>query len=188
MLRCGTDGAAFIYKQLGIIVTLQEIVRRLGQFGHGMTIYAEDPWQPSANAIVARPLDDGGVPDEAVTLGCRYFLEVFVALGVLRLFPVVPGQEASETEQCARLIEYAEWLDSDEKPLSRAFTMPNYPYSMLICCNECGKHFDIVVAKEGPQKYPCAACGKELAFDLEAFVRKAVEQTKKMHRKRRGRR
>jgi len=153
-----------------------------------MTIYAEDPWQPTTNAIVARLRDDGGVPAEAVTFGCRYFLEVFLAIGVLRAFPVVPGQEASETEQCARLIEYAEWLDSGEKPLSRAFTMPHYPYSMLIRCHECGKHFDIVVTEDGPKKYPCAACGKELEFDLEAFVRKAIEQTRKMHRKKRGRR
>jgi hypothetical protein len=174
-------------------VTLQEIVRGLDQFGRGMTIYAADPWQPSTNAIVARPRDDGGVPDEAVLASCRYFLEVIIALEMARHFPIVPGrEEAGETERCARLIEYAEWLDSDEKPpshgLSRAFAMPKYPYSMMIRCNDCGKHFDIVVTGEGSQEYPCAACGKELVFDLEAFVRKAIEQTKKMHRKRRGRR
>jgi hypothetical protein len=156
-------------------MTLQEIVRRLGQFGPGLTIYAEAPWQPQANAIVSRPRDDGGVPDEAVAAGCDYFLEVFLALGVLRQFPVVSAQEAGEVEQCARLIEYAEWMDSDDKPLSRTFTRPDYPYSMIICCNECGKHFDIVVSREGSQKYPCSACGKELVFDLEAFMRKAIE-------------
>jgi hypothetical protein len=176
----------FIYKESGIIVTLQEIVRELDRFGPGMTIYAEDPWRPSTNAIVARPRDDGGVPDEAVMLGCRYFLEVFIALGVLRHFQVEPGLVASETERCARLIEYAEWLDSDEKPLSRAFTMAKYLYAMMIRCNERGQHFDIVITKAGSQKYPCADCGKELVFDLEVFVRKAIEQTKKMHRKRRG--
>jgi hypothetical protein len=169
-------------------VTLQEIVRRLGQFGPGLTIHAETPWHPQANAIVSRPRGDGGVPDEAVAAGCRYFLEIFIALGVLRQFPVVSGQEAGEVEQCARLIEYAEWVDSDDRPLSRAFRTNYYPYAMMICCNECGKHFDIVVSREGPQKYPCSACGKELVFDLEAFVRKAIEQTRKMHRKRRGRR
>jgi len=169
-------------------VTLQEIVRRLGQFGPGLTIYAEAPWQPQANAIVSRPRDDGGVPDEAVAAGCGYFLEVFLALGVLRQFPVVSGQEAGELEQCARLIEYAEWVDSDDKPLSRAFTRPNYPSPMIIHCNKCGKHFDIVVSREGSQKYPCSACGKELVFDLEAFMEKAIQQTRKMHRKRRRRR
>jgi len=94
------------------MVTLQEIVRGLGQFGPGMTIYAQDPWQPSANAMVARPRDDGGGPDEAVMAGCRYFLEVFIALEVLRQLSVVHGKEADATERCARLIEYAEWLDS----------------------------------------------------------------------------
>jgi len=173
---------------LGIIVTLQEIVRRLDQFGPGLTIYVQAPWQPQANAIVSCPRDDGGVPDEAVAAGCGYFLEVFLALGVLRQIPVVSGQAAGEVEQCARLIEYAEWLDSDDKPLSRAFPRQNYPGPMIVRRNECGKHFDIVVRREGPQEYPCSACGKELVFDFEAFVRKAIEQTKKMRRKRRGRR
>ncbi len=169
-------------------MTLQEIVRRLGEFGPGLSIYAESPLKTQAIAIVSGQRDDGGVPVVAVAAGCVYFLEVFLALGVLRQFPVVSDQKAGEVEQCARLIEYAEWVDSDDKPLSRAFTMPNYPYSMIICCNECGKHFDIVVSREGSQKYPCSACGKEMVFDLEAFVRKAIEQTRKMHRKKRGRR
>jgi hypothetical protein len=54
---------------------------------------------------------------------------------------------------------------------------------MMIYCNECGKHFDIVIASEGFHKYPCTACGKELLFDLEAFLRKAIEQSRKMSRK-----
>jgi DNA-directed RNA polymerase subunit RPC12/RpoP len=167
-------------------MTLFEIVQGLDQFGHGMTIYAQDPWQPSTNAIVAHPCDDGGVPSEAVTAGCRYFLEVFIALEVLRQFPLVPGQEGGERERCARLIEYAEWVDSDDKPLSRAFTRRSYPYAMTICCGECGRHFDIIVTRDGPQKYRCTICGKELVFDLVAFVKKATEQTKKMMRKKRG--
>jgi DNA-directed RNA polymerase subunit RPC12/RpoP len=153
-----------------------------------MTIYAEDPWQPSTNAMVALPRKDGGVPDEAVAAGCKYFLEVFVALELLRHFPVAPRQEGSDMGRCARLIEYAKWLDSDDKPLSRAFAMRNYPYSMLIRCNECGKYFDIIVTTGGSQKYRCSACGKEVDFDLEAITRKAIEQSKKMLRKKRGRR
>ena len=78
-----------------------------------MTIYAANPWQPSANALVARPRADGRAPEEAVAAGCAYFLEVFMALGVLRDWPGLRGREPSETEKCARLIECAEWLRSD---------------------------------------------------------------------------
>lgn len=173
-------------------MTLQEIVQRLGQFGPGLTIYAQAPWQPQAKAIVARPRDDGDVPDEAVAAGCGYFLEVFIALGILQHFPIGPGQAAGELEQCARLIEYAEWVDSDDKPLSpafmSAFTQRNYPYAMMIRCKECEGYFDLVVTRAGAQKYRCTNCGQELIFDSAAFMSKAIEQTRKMQRKRRGRR
>jgi hypothetical protein len=165
-------------------MTLQEILRGLDQFGPGLTIYAEVPWEASGKAIVARPREDGGIPDEAVTAHCTYFLEVHIARALLLYFRAAPGQhqEAGELEQCARLIEYAEWLVSENKPLSDIFTRPNYPYKMLIRCEECGKHFDIVVTSEGPQNYRCTACGKELVFDLEAFMKRAIEVTKKMGR------
>jgi HSP20 family molecular chaperone IbpA len=62
------------------------------------------------------------------------------------------------------------------------------PRSMIIYCNGCGKHFDILIARKGPQNYSCPACGKAQVFDLEDFVRKAIEQSQKMANKRRGRR
>ncbi len=57
---------------------------------------------------------------------------------------------------------------------------PKFPVSMLIMCEECEKHFDILVKKKGPQDYRCPACGKVLVFDLKAFVDGAVEQCYKM--------
>jgi len=62
------------------------------------------------------------------------------------------------------------------------------PREMLIYCDGCGKHFDIVITGKGSRDYRCPACGKVQAFDLEAFVNKALEQGKQMLRKRRGRR
>jgi len=62
----------------------------------------------------------------------------------------------------------------------------NYPVEMMIYCNQCGKHFDIVVTGKGSQKYRCPACGEVHVFDLEVFVNKALEQCYKMLGKKRG--
>jgi uncharacterized Zn finger protein len=65
---------------------------------------------------------------------------------------------------------------------------PPKPREMLIYCDGCGKHFDIVITGKGSRDYRCPACGKVQAFDLEALVKKAIEQGKKMLKKKRGRR
>jgi hypothetical protein len=62
------------------------------------------------------------------------------------------------------------------------------PREMLIYCDGCGKHFDIVITGKGSRNYRCPACGKVQAFDLEAFMNKALKQCKKMLKKKRGRR
>jgi hypothetical protein len=62
------------------------------------------------------------------------------------------------------------------------------PRAMMIYCNGCGKHFDIVVTGKGSKDYHCPACGKVQAFDLGALVKKAIEQGKQMLKKKRGRR
>ena len=56
---------------------------------------------------------------------------------------------------------------------------------MLICCDGCGKHFDIVITGKGSRDYRCPACGKIQSFDLEAFMNKALEQMPKKKRRRR---
>ena len=167
-------------------MTLQEIVRRLDHFDRGMTIYAAYPWQSSSNALVARARDDGRAPEEAVVAGCAYFLEVFMALGVLQGLTGSRGLEPNEAERCARLIEYAEWLESDATDYP--FVKWNFPVKMLIYCDGCGKHFDIVVTSKDFADHRCPACGKVQVFSLEAFMRKAMEQSKRMHRKTHGRR
>ena len=92
-------------------MTLQDIVRSidgLDDADGALTIYAADPWTPSTSAIVVRQRDDGRIPDQAVAAGCRYFLEVSIALEVLAHFPILRGHQPSEAEKCERLIEYAE--------------------------------------------------------------------------------
>jgi hypothetical protein len=56
----------------------------------------------------------------------------------------------------------------------------DFPKSMLIYCNGCGKHFDIVITAMGPHDYTCPSCGKVQVFDLEALVKQVMEQSKKM--------
>jgi len=62
------------------------------------------------------------------------------------------------------------------------------PHEMMIYCNGCGKHFDIVITGKGSKDYRCPSCGKVQAFDLEAFVKKAIEQGKQMLKKKHRRR
>jgi hypothetical protein len=148
----------------------------------GATIYAVYPWQPSSNAIVARSRDDGRIPDEAAAAGCRYFLDVIVALGLLT--QLSHDAAASEAEECAKLIEYAEFVNSEEKPYPSVKW--KFPVTMMIYCRGCGKLFDIVVTDVGSTEYRCPSCDLVQVFDLDAFTRKAVEQTRKMRRRPRG--
>jgi hypothetical protein len=167
-------------------MTLVEIVRQLDQFDRAMTIYAANPWQPSTDALVARPREDGGVPDKAVAAGCAYFLEVFMALAVLHDLPGVRGGRPNDTERCAKLIEYAEWLRSDSTDYP--FLQWKFPVNMMIYCSGCGKHFDIVVTSKDWADHRCPACGMVHPFCLEALIKKAMQQGKRMLRKAHGQR
>ena len=62
------------------------------------------------------------------------------------------------------------------------------PLKMMIYCDGCGKHFDIVVARNGSELHRCPACGKVHDFDFDSFVKRAIEHSKKMLRKPPGRR
>jgi hypothetical protein len=162
-------------------MTLQQILQKRDALDRAATIYAVYPWGPSSNVVVARPREDGRVPDEAIAAGCRYFLEVHVAL--LLLHGLVHRQHLNEADACAKLIEYAEF-SSGERP----FQSPKwtFPVSMMIHCDGCGQLFDIVVSGEGARDYPCPACGRGQHFDLDVFTKKAIEQTRKMRRRPRG--
>jgi phage FluMu protein Com len=162
-------------------MTLQQIVQDLDSLDRSATIYAVYPWQPSGNAIVVRPPVDCRVPDEAIAAGCRYFLEMHIALALHHL---MRGQDLSEEEECARLIEYAEFVSGVDKPYP--FLKGKLPVNMMIYCRKCGRLFDVVVMAEGSHDYLCPTCGKVQAFDLEAFLKNAIEQTRKMRQKPKG--
>lgn len=74
-----------------------------------------------------------------------------------------------------------------EVPPDNGLLVPK-PVPMMIYCQGCGKHFDITVTRKGPENHRCPHCGELQAFDLDALVNKAIEQGKKMLRKRGGRR
>jgi len=90
-------------------------------------------------------------------------------------------QELSEAEECARLIEYAEFVSGAGK--SYSFPKQKFPVKMMIYCRGCGRLFDIVVMAEGSHDYSCPICEKVQTFNLKAFIENAVEQNRKMHRK-----
>jgi hypothetical protein len=164
-------------------MTLQEIVRGLENYGLGLTIYAAVPWQASTKAMVTPARDNGAVPEEAVAAGCTYFLEVHIALALLHQSPIERGCELGETEKCTRLIEYAEWLRSDDTSLPPTFTKWTFPIKMMVRCNQCERLFDIVVTSKKSEDHRCPACGKVQGFALEVFMKKAIGQTKTMSRK-----
>ena len=162
-------------------MTLQQVVQELDGLDRAATIYAVYPWQPSSNAIVARPRDDRRVPDEAIAAGCRYFLDMPIAL---HLHQVMHRQDLSELQECAKLIEYAEFVSGADKPYP--FLKREFPVNMMIYCRECRRLFDIVVTTEGSHDYGCPVCGKVQTVNLEAFIENAVKQSRKMLRKPRG--
>jgi len=159
-------------------MTLQQVVQDLDRLDRAATIYAVYPWQPASNAVVARPRDDRRVPEEAIAAGCRYFLDMPVAL---HLHQAMRCQNLSESEECAKLIEHAEFLSGADKPYP--FLKRTFPVKMMIYCRGCGRLFDIVVMAEGPHDYGCPTCGKVQTFNLEAFMENAVKQSRKMLRK-----
>ena len=73
-------------------------------------------------------------------------------------------------------------------PGKKTSFLSEFPKTMLIYCNGCGKHFDIVINSKGSHDYTCPACGKVQAFDLEALVKQVMEQCKNMSGKKRRRR
>jgi hypothetical protein len=96
----------------------------------------------------------------------------------------VQGSKLTEAKACAKLIEYAEFVNSKAKPYP--FLKFKFPVNMMIYCPGCRKLFDIVVQGGGSREYRCPACAHVQHFDLAAFTSKAVEQSRAMLRKPRG--
>jgi hypothetical protein len=60
------------------------------------------------------------------------------------------------------------------------------PRPMMIYCNGCERHFDIVIEGKGARNYCCPHCGKVQVFDLEALINQVMDQSSKTFRKKRG--
>ena len=60
------------------------------------------------------------------------------------------------------------------------------PLPMMIYCDGCGKHFDIIVTNKGSENQRCPHCGRVQVFNLDSLVKKSLEQGRKMIGKGRG--
>ena len=86
---------------------LLEVVQNLSALSDDQTIYAAEPWTEHSEALLLREPEHGGLPEEARVNSLVYFLEVFVARGVLEDLRDEGGLEATQLQKCARLIQYA---------------------------------------------------------------------------------
>lgn len=98
-------------------------------------------------------------------------------------FRIPPGYNVANV----KIIHTGSTLRIEIPPGGKSSLLDVFPQPMLIYCNGCGKHFDIVITGKGPHDYTCPACGKVQAFDLEALVNQVMEQCKNISRKKRGR-
>ena len=87
---------------------LIDLVAQLPALDEMQTIYAKEPWNESCEAVIA-PEDEGGarVPPVLQASGFSYFLEVDIAQQFLHDWFESTSISPSESESCARLIEYA---------------------------------------------------------------------------------
>ena len=88
-------------------MTLADATHHLLDLDPAHTIYAARPWSPASVAFVAFEPDEGGVPSDAQTRGCEYFLEVSIAAEFLDGWRTALGREPTLVEACTRLIQYA---------------------------------------------------------------------------------
>ncbi len=75
----------------------------------------------------------------------------------------------------------------DMPPGKKASFFSEFPKNMLIYCNGCGKHFDIVINDAGPNSHTCPNCGKAQIFDFKALIDQVMQQAKQLRGKKRGR-
>lgn len=87
---------------------VSDVLTNLSAYDDDLTIYAvTDPeWTACSEAIVARELDDGSIPQEAA--GLQYFIEVYLAKDVLRVWSDWRAGTTPTAEQaCEAVIYYA---------------------------------------------------------------------------------
>ena len=78
------------------------------------TIFLRSPWTADAEARVVEQDEKGGLPQDVLSEGLKYFLEISVAIEVLE---VLRDRRKSTTEDACRLLlyyaeydAYPEWL------------------------------------------------------------------------------
>jgi hypothetical protein len=86
-------------------MTLVEALENIGMLDAEATIYASEPWSPLSRAVIAVEPDDGSLPVDATTNGCRYFLEVAVAADFLSALD--QAKFRTKVQRCERVVEYA---------------------------------------------------------------------------------
>lgn len=82
------------------------VIADLKSYDEELTIYVTEPWTCESEAVLALEPEQGGLPDEATSLGATYFIEVFVATDFLDGYIENLGPR-SVADQCERLIFYA---------------------------------------------------------------------------------
>ncbi|QJP13701.1 hypothetical protein G3545_08545 [Starkeya sp. ORNL1] len=88
-------------------MTLLEAIRTLDELSDDGIIYAKEPWRGDAEAIVLPDFEDEAAIEEAVRLGFKYFLEVFIAREFLEDWSDDLRRAGAFQEICDRVIYYA---------------------------------------------------------------------------------
>ncbi len=86
---------------------LIDIVGRLDEFDEELTIYLKEPWACDSEVLLVREPDDGSVPQEAMSAGMSYFLEVFIARDFIVDWISNTSTLLTESEKCDRLMHFA---------------------------------------------------------------------------------
>ena len=87
--------------------TLLEVVGELSDLDDQLTIYAQEPWNPTSLAVVAHEAEDGTWVQYRDGIAFSYFLEVFIALDFLKGWEANSAEPIGLPAKCNRLIEYA---------------------------------------------------------------------------------
>ena len=93
---------------MGQIARLADIIARLSEFHEEDIIYAREPWTAEADAMIAREVEDNGLPPpEAIEAGLAYFLEIFIARELVEDWIDYLGADPGAAAICERVIQYA---------------------------------------------------------------------------------
>ena len=92
---------------MGTMTTLLEIVRNLDTFEPAGTTFAATPWTEKSTAIVVTDTDGRTMRLTVEGVALEYLLAVFIAVEFLDGWQMATGQDFTQEERCAGLIEYA---------------------------------------------------------------------------------